>query len=138
VDLGPTEGAAVTATCPKHLATEVKLVVGRSSPWLRRAMWTLLILCCVGGVLGMKALDLDWDPVPQLAVGLLAGCAVAVGLLALVARSQLLTTGRSGEVTDQLNDVVRDWVDRDPANESRKKRKKKRRRKKKNEADSSD
>ncbi len=130
VDLAPTEGAAVTATAPKYVATEVTLTVGRSSPWLRRVMWVVLAVCCIGGVALMKPLDLDWDPKLQLAIGLLAGCGVAVALLTLINRSQLLAAGRSGEITAKLDDVVRAWVDSDPANAPKKKKRKKKRKKK--------
>lgn len=138
VDLTSTEGAAVTATAPKFLATEVKLVVARSSPWLRRIMWTVLAVACIGGVVLMKQLDLDWDPRLDLAVGLLAGCAVAVAALAGVTRTQLLAGGRSAELTEKLDAVVRAWVDSDPANAKPKRKKRTRPKKREKKAPSED
>jgi len=138
VDLGPTEGAAVTATAPKYAATEVKLVVARSSPWLRRVMWAVLAIGCIGGIVAFKRLAPDWAPKLQLGVGLLAGCAVAVAMLVVIRRSRLLVGGRSEEVTAQLNEIVHAWVDSDPANAPRKKRRKKKRRKRRKKAASPD
>lgn len=126
VDISPTQGAAITALSDKLLAREVRLTVARSSKVLRGAMWGLLALCCLGGLALMKVVSPPWDPALMLAVGLLGGCAAAVAAGIPLMRSQRLAGGRSAEVTERLDEIVRAWLDADLDAPAPKKRRKKR------------
>jgi hypothetical protein len=130
IDLSFTEGASVGAVCPR-VTDEVKLTVARSSRALRGVVWASLAVCVLGGLVLSNVVFTTWDPQLRFAVGLLLGALVAVGVIALLSKSQLLAGGRSGELSEQLAAVVAQWVDGDPANAEppQKKRKKKKRKK---------
>jgi hypothetical protein len=107
VDLSTTEGAAVTASCPEHLVSEVTLTVGRSSRALRSFMWVMLAVAVVAGLfIAYSLFPAGWEPMLKLALGLLLGAALAIGVAIPVSRTQLLAGKRSGELTATLDGLV--------------------------------
>ncbi|MCA9623257.1 MAG: hypothetical protein KC731_29760 [Myxococcales bacterium] len=129
IDLSYTEGAVISAVCPR-ITNEVKLTVARSSPALRALVWTALAVCCVGGVALAFAIFTTWDPQLRLAVGLLLGVFVAIGIIVPLSKSTTLAGGRSAEVAEKLSTLVAEWEARAPGRQKRSAKRKKKTRKK--------
>ncbi|MFK7987575.1 MAG: hypothetical protein AB8I08_16265 [Sandaracinaceae bacterium] len=124
-DRGFAEGAVVSLAC-EPVATEVNIVVGRSSRLLRGLVWSGLIGGCVLGLLIAATLfPEDMDGRLKLIFGLLFGASVGVASLAAGPRVAFLAGGASSELADALNDVVVDCIDGAAPKKKRKRRRKK-------------
>lgn len=125
-DRGFSEGAVVSLSCPP-LATDVTVLVGRSSPLLRSLVWGSLIGGCALGLLAAAFVFPDtWDGQLKLALGLLGGVALALPAMAMGMRVPFLAGGSSWELADALDAVVVPWLDGLAPPKRKKRRKKKR------------
>ncbi|MEC7520952.1 MAG: hypothetical protein VYE22_13845 [Myxococcota bacterium] len=125
-DRGFAEGAVVSLSCPRA-ASEVMVLVGRSSPLLRGLVWGSLIGGCALGLLAAAyVFPDDWDSGLKLALGVLGGVVIALPALAMGPRIPSLAGGSSSELADALNDVVVSWLDALAPPKRKKRRKKKR------------
>lgn len=124
-DHGFAEGAVISLACPP-VASEVTVLVGRSSRLLRGAVWGGGIAGCVLGWLGAHALFPGWEFRALLVCTLVGGLAVLIGGLFAAPRIPFFAGGSSGELADALHDVVVDRIDGvEPKRKKRKTRRKK-------------
>ena len=119
-------GGGEAGSCPP-LATDVTVLVGRSSPLLRSLVWGSLIGGCALGLLAAAFVFPDtWDGQLKLALGLLGGVALALPAMAMGMRVPFLAGGSSWELADALDAVVVPWLDGLAPPKRKKRRKKKR------------
>lgn len=103
VDEGLFTGVTIALKC-KPLAEEVQVTIASSSKFRRGLIWGSLGLGVVLGLLGVQGFD--WDPQLKLALGLLGGAAIGVGLMMIFARI-FTANERSQELTAQLTAQLR-------------------------------
>ena len=103
VDDGVFSGTAIALKC-KPMASEVDVTIVASSKFRRGLAWASL---AVGVTLGLFATSgLDWEGPPKIAVGLLGGAVIALGLTVVFSR-MFRPNKPSIEMTDRLEKHLR-------------------------------